>query len=159
MIGRIYSISFESVAVTVVQDFFEILVGADDFMLLHRLTISQETEQGDIQDEQLKLAIKRVTGAPTSGSGGSTATARPFNPGDAAAGLTCEINNTTQLSGGTAVTLWAEAFNIRAGFDFYPAPEDRPVFSSGTRCLVTLDEAPADSVTMTGCMIVAEIGG
>lgn len=156
--GRIYSATFSAVAVSAVQDFFEILVGSGVVCVLHRVTITQQTEEGDAQDEMLRCSIFRVTGAPTSGSGGSTATARPFQQGDAAAGLTVEINNTTQLSGGTSVVLASEGWNVRAGWDWYPAPEDRPSFQPSTRILVTLDEAPADAITMTGTVILEEIG-
>jgi hypothetical protein len=97
--GRIYSISFEEVAVTAAQDLFEILVPADAVMRLHSIVISQSSDAGNAQSEQLPFTIKRVTGAPTSGSGGSTPTPRPHSQGDAAAGITAEANNTTRLSG------------------------------------------------------------
>lgn len=155
--GRIYSATFQAVAVSVVQDLFEILTPSTAVMVLHRITITQQSEEGDAQDEQLRCSVYRVTGAPTSGSGGSTATPRPHNQGDSAAGITVEINNTTQLSGGTSVALWSEAWNVRAGWDFYPAPENRPTFQPSTRCLVTLDEAPADAITMSGMVVFEEI--
>lgn len=157
--GRMYAITFDQVAVTAVQDLFEILVPPDACMVLHRLTVTESSDAADAEAEQLYVSIRRVTGAPTSGSGGSTNTPRPLSEGDAAAGITAEINNTTQLSGGTNVVLHSEAFSVQAGFDYRPTPEERPVFSPSTRCLVELETAPADSLTMSGTMIVEEIGG
>ncbi len=157
--GRKYAINFSSVAVTAVQDLYEVLVPADAVMILHRLTVTQETEEGDAQDEQLKCSISRVIGAPTSGSGGGTPTPIALEEGDAAAGITAETNNDTQLTGGTKTVLHEEAWNVRAGWDYFPPPEHRPVFSPSTRCLVELEEAPADSVTISGTMVVEELGG
>jgi len=159
MYGRIYTIVFDQVAVTAVQDLFELLVPADSVMVLHRLEVTQDTEEGDTEDEQLHITIRRVTGSPTSGSGGTAPTPRPVQEGDAASGITSEVNNTTQLSGGTNVVLKAESFNVRNGLDYFPPPEQRYIFSPSTRCLVELETAPADSITMSGTATVEEIGG
>lgn len=157
--GRKYCISFDRVAVSAVQDLFEILVPADMVMVVHRLVVSQDSEEGDAEDEQLYVSLRRVSGSPTSGSGGSTPTPQPLDQGDAASTLTAEANNDTQLSGGTNVVVHSEAFNIRAGLDYHPTPEERIVISPSTRLLVELEEAPADAVTMSGTLIVEEVGG
>lgn len=157
--GRMYTIVFSRIAVTAVQDLYEVLCPADAVMILHRLTLTQDSEEGDAQDEQLYISIRRVTGSPTSGSGGSSSTPAPIQQGDAAAGIAAEVNNTTQLSAGSNTVLHSEAFNVRAGLDYFPPPEQRFVFSPSTYCLVELEEAPADSVTLSGTMVVEEIGG
>lgn len=156
--GRMYSVSFNEVAATAVQDLFELLVAADQCMILHELHVSQSSDAGDSQSEQLYVSIRRVTGAPTSGSGGSSATPRPLDQGDAAAAITAETNNTTQLSGGTNVVLHGEAFNVMNGLHYVPVPDARPSFRGQTRCVVELETAPADSLTMSGYVIVEEIG-
>lgn len=156
--GRKYAITFDRVAVTAVQDLFEVLVAADQCMVLHELHVTQDSDAGDAQSEQLYVSIRRVTGAPTSGSGGSTATPRPVDQGDSASGLTAEINNITQLSGGTNVVLHSEAFNVMQGLHYVPVPESRITFRGQTRCVVELETAPADSLTVSGTMVVEEIG-
>ena len=156
--GRKYSISFSGVAATAAQDAFEVLVPADKVMVLHELHLSQSTEVGDAEAEMVQASIRRVTGAPTSGSGGSTATPLPLDEGDSAAGITAEINNTTQLSGGTNVVLHKEEWHVAAGLHYVPTPDARPVFRGQTRCLVEYEAAPADSTTFSGTMIVEEIG-
>ena len=158
--GRMYSITFDDVAVTVVQDLWEVLVPSDAVMILHKLEISQRTEVGDAEAEMLDISIRRVTGAPTSGSSGGTATPAP-GPGDSAAGITAEINNTTQLTGGTNTVLCKKEFHVAAGLEWILTPEERSLytFSPDTRLLVELETAPADSITMSGSMLVEEIGG
>lgn len=156
--GRMYSISFSEVAATLAQDLFEILAPSDNIFILHKCVISQSSDAGDVQDEQLFTSIRRVSGAPASGSGGSVSTPRPLHQGDAAAGVTAEVNNTTVLTGGTDVVLWAESWNVRNGFSFYPAPEDRLIFSPATRCVIDMT-APNDSLTISGTVLIEEIGG
>jgi len=157
MYGRIYTVSFNGVSVSAAQDLFELLASADAALVLHRLTLSQSSEAGDSEDEQLHVSIRRVTGAPTSGSGGSTPTPAPKNEDDTAAAITAEANNTTQLSGGTNTVLHAESFNVRAGLDYFPPPEHRFTFQPSTRCLIELEAAPADAITMSGTVVVEEI--
>jgi hypothetical protein len=157
MVGRMYSISFEAVTVTVAQDFFELLSTTEKPFKVHALSISQSSDAGDAASEQLIVRIFRVTASPTSGSGGSTATPTPLIPNDAASSVTAEINNTTRLTGGTAVTLHRQCFNVMAGLDIVFTPECRPVVAGATRLVVGLEAAPADSLTMSGTIYIEEI--
>ncbi len=151
--GRIYSVSFVDVSVSAAQDLFEILCAADKILTLHAVNISQ---RNSVTSEQLLISLRRVSGAPTSGSGGSTPSAVPLVPGDASSGATIEANNTTQLTGGTNSIIWAEAFNALAGFSFVPPYEMRPKISGQTRFLVELEQAPAAALTMSGTIIFEE---
>jgi hypothetical protein len=155
-----YTIVFNDVAVTAIQDLFEALAPADAAMILHKLEISQRTEVGDAQAEMLDISVRRVTGAPTSGSGGTAPTPAP-GPGDSAAGITAEVNNTTQLTGGTNTILAKKEFHVASGLEWLLTPEERALytFSPSTRLLVELETAPADSITMSGTMLVEEVGG
>jgi hypothetical protein len=158
MYGRMYSIVFESVAVAALQDFFEVVAAADSVVVLHSVTITQETEVADAAEEMLTVVIQK--GATTSGSGGAAATPRPHMLGSAAFGGTAEVNNTTEASGGTIVNVHRESFNVRSGFYYRPTPEERHVLSPSARMTITLiNTTPADSITMNGTMIVEEIGG
>ena len=152
--GRMYSVVFEEVAVTVVQDLFEINAPADSIVILHSLEIAQSSDAGDSEDEQLSLLIHRGS---TSGTGGSTPTPAPMNLGDAAFGGTTEVNNTTQSTEGTF--LHASAFNVRAGYFKEWTPETRIVISPSDRLIIELQTAPADSLTMSGTVYIEEIGG
>ena len=152
--GRMYSATFDQVAVTVAQDLFEINAPADAAVIVHGFEISQSSEFGDAADEQLILLVHR---ASTSGSAGSTPTAAPMEVGDAAFGGTVEANNTTQGTEGTQIH--AASFNVRAGYVQWWTPETRPVISPSGRLVIELQVAPADSVTMDGVVYFEEIGG
>lgn len=152
--GRVYSASFEEVAVTAVQDLFEVVAPADATVSIHSVTITQSTDAGDAQAEMLPILIHRGT---ATGSGGSSVTASPLSVGDTAFGGTVEANNTSQSVEGTF--LHAEAFNVQIGFYYLPPPEDRPVVSPSALFIVELQAAPSDSITMSGTVVFEEIGG
>lgn len=143
--GRMYSAVFRNVAVTVVQDLFEINAPATTSVIVHALTITQSSDAGDAESEQLRVIIHRGS---TSGSGGTVPTARPLRINDTAFAGTVEANNTTQSTEG--VILHAESFNVMAGLNIVWTPETRPVIAPSGRLIVELETTPADSLTMAG---------
>lgn len=154
--ARVYSVSFENVSVSASQDFFEVSPADDHPVVILALYLDQISDVGDAAEEMLRYKI--IRGHTTSGSGGSSATPRPLDPGDAAAGFSAEVNNTTIASAGTAVDLHAGAFNIRAGLALIYPPEMTPVANQGnTTIVVRLMANPADAVTMSGTLYIAEI--
>jgi len=152
--GRMYSASFEKVAVSAAQDLFEIVAPADSVVVLHSLHLGQSSDAGDAMAEMLNILITRATG---SGSGGSSPTPTPLNKGDAAFGGTVEANNTTP--GAEGVFVHACTFNVQGGLDVVWTPETRPVISPSERICVNLQDAPADALTMNGTLYFEEIGG
>jgi hypothetical protein len=151
----IYTAVFNNVAVTAIQDLFEIVAASDAVVLLHDIHLSQNTDVGDAAEEVLRIEL--TSGHTTSGSAGSAQTAIPRNIGQAAFGGTVEVNNTTQASAGTIVTHYVWNWNIRVGFDKIFTPETRPRIAPGTRMCLELPAAPADSVTMSGSITIEEI--
>lgn len=152
--GRMYSATFELVAVTAAQDLFEINAPSDAAVVVHGCWISQSSDAADAQSEQLNILIHRGS---TSGSGGSTPTASPLSVGDPAFGGTVEANNTSQSTEGTI--LFSDSFNVMAGWQWLPTPEMRLVISPSGRLIIELQTAPADSLTMSGTVFFEEIGG
>jgi hypothetical protein len=152
--GRMYSCVFEEVAVTAVQDLFEINASADAVVVLHSVIVTQSSDAGDSADEQLSCLFHLGS---TSGSAGSIITPNRLSLGDAVFSGTCEVNNTSQ--GGEGTKLHAEAFNIRGGLYYRPTPEERITLSPSDRLIIELQTAPADSLTMSGTAIIEEIGG
>jgi len=152
--GAMYTASFEKVAVTAAQDLFQILVPADAVVILHACYVSQDTEEADAQAEMLHILIHRGS---TNGSGGSTPTPTPMNLGGVAAGTVVEVNNTTQGTEGTFIH--SEAWNVQAGFVYLPTPEMRPIISPSDLFHIELQDAPADSITMSGSIYFEELGG
>lgn len=152
--ARIYSCSFEAVAVTAVQDIFELVAPTNATVRIHSLELFQTTDLSDAQEEVLRLRIRQ--GQTVSGSAGSAGTAVPLDVDDAAAGSTVETNNTTQANTGTIVTNWVGGWNIRVPLDKVWTPETRPTVKGGRRMTVELVAAPADSVTVSGCLTWSE---
>ena len=154
-LGRMYTAQVSAVAVTNIQDFFEVNAPADSVVVIHSIRIAQYSDVGDAAAEMLPVQISRSTGS--AGSGGTIPTARPHHLGDAAFGGTIEVNNTTQA--GTTVVLLSETFNIRSGWFYNPAPDERMVVSPSGIVVVELPVAPADELTMEGSITFEEIGG
>ncbi len=66
--GRVYSVNFENVAVTALQDLFEISPADDKPVRILGLFLSQSTELGDAAEEMLRIQV--IRGHNTGGSGG-----------------------------------------------------------------------------------------
>ena len=154
MQGRVYTVTFDAVAVSAAQDLFELTPADDKPIEILRIVLGQTSDTGDAADEQLQIKI--IRGNTTSGSGGSAPTPQPLGPVDSAAGFTAEVNNTTQASSGTAVTLVATAWNVRAGLDLWFAEGERPRCSQANTTIRVAQTAPADALTMSGTIWVRE---
>ena len=152
--GLIYTATFEEVAVTAVQDLFQITAPSDATVMIHSFYCSQSSDAGDSESEQLNILIHRGS---TDGSGGTTITARPMQVGFPAAGSTIEVNNTTQSTEGNIIH--AESWNVMAGYQYRPTPEEKVYISPSGRLIFELQTAPADSLTMSGTLVFEEIGG
>lgn len=158
--GRLYTCQFGAVAATTAIDFFELVCPADAVMIVREVRISQSTEAGDAQSEQLRFQIKRGIGS-TSGSGGASGTLNKVHTGDAAAGITAETNNTTQAiaGGGSLTILQEECENVHNGWLHAPPPDERLVFSPSEVCIIAMPSTPADSISFSGYVLVEELGG
>lgn len=154
--ARSYTVSFSAVAVTAAQDLFEVVAAAGKPLEICAVHLSQLTETGDAAEEGLGLLFER--GHSASGSGGSAFTPVPLNSTDTAAGFSAEVNNTTNAATGTIVTLHADNWNIRIPYIWMPTPDCRIHVAGGERFVVELLTAPADSVTMSGTIVVIEHG-
>lgn len=159
--GRFYTATFKSIAVTAAQDLFEIAAPSDAVVVIHEWGLFQTTELGDAAEEQLLLTTNRGVGTVTSGSGGAAVTPQQIEDGDSAFGGTVERNNTTVMAAGTGSLEELEIFgwNIRVPLQRIYTPETRPVISPGNRWTLELESVPADSITMHGFVTFEEIGG
>lgn len=156
--SRMYTVSIKGVVVSAAQDLLELTGAAGKLLRIHEIKISQSSDAGDAQSEQLQIVMQRLTGGYTSGSGGSAPTPRPLDPGSPAASFTAEINNTTQASGGTAVDIVVDSFNVLGpGWHYLPVPECRPVLGASSAIVVSMP-APADAITVNGYIKVEELG-
>jgi hypothetical protein len=144
--ARAYTAQSNNVAVTAVQDLVSLqttsgMVAEIDEMATGQITA---TSIGN-----LRCTFKRFSGGYSIGSSGSSVTPRPHLFGDSAATCTTRANDTTQTSGGTSVTLDADAINVINGYNKLPAPEDRWSFTISQAFVWSLDSAPGSSETMS----------
>ena len=159
MSGAVYSVHFDGVAVAAVQDLFELIPGATVVIELLSVHLSQETEVADAAEEMLTIQIQGTTGALTSGSGGTGPTPIPTQLGFAASATAAEVNNTTEISGGTLVAHGTYNWNIRVPLDIIWIPESRIWIAPTDAVTVTLLSTPADEITMGGVLYFREYGG
>ena len=152
--GRMFSVVFEEVAVTAVQDMFEIVAPSDSVVVLHSVVVTQSSDAKDVEDEMLSMLIHLGT---TSATLGTVPSPRSLQLGSTAFGGTVRVNATGQASEGN--NLHAEAFNIRSGWFYRPTPEQQIVISPSDQLTIELQTAPIDSLTMSGTAIIEEIGG
>ena len=146
--GRIYTASFTGAAFTS-GDVWELNCPADAVVALLSFRVGV---QSDVADRSV-LKLLRAT---TSGSGGSTATARPKNVGDPAYGGTIETLNTTPAGTLTELERWA--FEALQGVEQIYIPEARPIISPSGRLVLNMEDA-LTAVTIEASLTFEEIGG
>lgn len=146
--GRMYTFPFSITAHAAQIDYLELLTITEKPVLIHAFELGQLTEIGDAQEEQLQIIGKRITGAPTSGSSGSSAAAgAALTPNDTGGSATIEAGNTTKLTGGTSVELFRFTWNVRSNYLWMPPPEGRIVIAGATRFVLEEGTTPTDSIT------------
>lgn len=155
----VYLTLFEAVATTAATDLFEFTAATGRGLELLEFGVYQTTEVATnvAEEEFLTLRVRHVASGFTSGSGGSTFTPGPLEQNGGTAGFTCEINNTTQASGGSIATKYSQGWNIRQPFEKVWTPETL-ISCAGAAGLVITMTAPADSVTLSGYAYVRELG-
>jgi hypothetical protein len=161
-VARQYTVGFENVAITAVQDLFNLTPAADKPIRLCGLTLCNvggAADAGDAQEELLRLSIRRMAATVTNGTGGTTPTPQPKDPNDAAAGVTARANDATTRATTTGTnTLWLpDGWNVRIPYTMWFDPDFR-LEAAGTaqRIIIGLDTAPADSLAVSGCAFVEE---
>lgn len=161
--GCFYTARFQNVAVTALQDLFEIKAPTTGVVIIHDWSIYQTSDVADAAEEILTIETVRGDSGEVSGSGGTTVTPqKQANNMQAAASSTVEANNTTRMSGGspsgTADILGTYGWNVRIPLEKVYTPETRPVIGPGAYFALSLPSPPADSLTMGGTITFEEIG-
>jgi hypothetical protein len=112
---RPYVVGSENIAVSAAQDLLQIKGAAGKILEILRVWAGA-TDTTLVTAQGLRFRCRYLPATVTDGSGGSTSTPRPFDPGDAAASFTCLTNNTTQATtSGTAAVLPVEGDHIFSG--------------------------------------------
>lgn len=154
----VYTVSFSEQTIAAASgdyDLFELDAAADKPIELVAMVLGNKSEVGDAQDEMLSINV--VRGNTTSGNGTAT-TPRPLDPLDPAATFAAETVGSTPASAGTAVTVLADTFNVRAGLQWIMPEIMRPkTIDGGGLLCVRLTSAAADDLTLSGTAWVREL--
>ena len=152
---RVYTMTTYNVAVSAVQDLMALYAGSSAAFEVHEFVLGQVTAT---TVGNLRFSLKRLPTTVTAGSGGNAGTINKSRSGDASATVTGRINDTTQATtNGTAVVLRADIYNPINGYQFLPAPEDRPACNPSEAVIVSLDQAPGSSETMSASITFGEL--
>lgn len=151
MSTRFYSITLPETAITAAADLFEITAATDKPIRVWGWDISQDTDMGDSSEEVLQIQLKRGV---TAGSGGSSQTVVPMNANGAAAGATSTNRTTAHTSGSI---LWQNGWNVRVPLVHMFIPEAAPTIGADDDPVVLWMSAPADSITVSGSILIEEL--
>lgn len=162
-LGRIYTVSFQGVAISAKQDLFYIKPAADKPCQIEAVYLSNigvAADAGDAQEELLDLQMLYMPATVTAGSVGTAPTPRPLIVNDSAAGFTARVNDTTvATTSGTRYPLHTDGWNVRVPYVYLPPPEHRAMVANAAAIVFRLAEtgsAMADAITCNGTMYVRE---
>lgn len=153
---RVYTVSFKNVTISAAQDLISLKGSTGKTCRLRRAWLQMndttlQTAQG------LRLNVKYGSATVTQGSGGSTPTPRPLDPGDAAASFTAHANDTTPATtSGAFVDLTPSGGHNYGGFDF--TWKDGPVFGLNEGVVFELLSTVSGTCNYSGGVEVEESG-
>lgn len=154
---REYSLSFTQATIAAASgdyDLFEISPADDAKIELVGITLMSSSETGDAAEEILPIQVIR---GHTTGGNGTATTPRPMDPADAAAACAAETIATTIASAGTPVTLHADGFNVRAGYQlWWPDGFGLQATQANTTIVVRSSATVADDLTLSGTLYFRE---
>ena len=156
--SRVYSVSFENIAVTAAQDLI-CITGASSSKITRIISCNVGATNTTLPTAQMLEIRCRLLGATVSaGTGGNSFTPIKLDQGDSAASSTGYINATGKATtSGTAYVLFEDAAHIFAGHSItFPS---RPIVSNGEAFVYELLSTVSGTVNMSGSVYFEEIGG
>ena len=161
--SRLYTATLRSIPLTAitVEDLAEINAAAEQPVTLIGLVITQagdSSDSGDANEDQIDVVISRVTGSPTSGSGGTVVVPTRSDSGDTLFGGVVEMGNTTNLSGGTLEEWWAEGFNNRVGLFHWPVPKAQITIRGDETLIIRTTALHTNAHEVNVVVLLEEIG-
>lgn len=154
--SRPYTVSFENVAISALQDIFNLASGSGKVFEVHEVGLSQKTLTAW---EAVRITHRKLTATVTNGSGGSTPTPAKHLTGDSAAVVSARANDvTTQASSsGTNVVIRPHMWPILQEYSYIPADwGDRMIFGPSENYVLKLEAAPSASMTVSGFVVFHE---
>jgi hypothetical protein len=160
--SRIYTVVMD-VDVTAAEtdvDWVELNPASNKPIRLVGLVLSQHSELGDAQEEEIDFDIIRVPATATSGSGGTAPTPQKVDTNDAAAGFSAEVHNTTvATSTGSLEYLDTFDWNVRSTpyERWWPDPETRFNAINGQLLVLRQQSTVADTISCKLTAYVEEV--
>jgi hypothetical protein len=133
--------------------------GDDKPCKLRGLLISQSSEVGDAQEENIRISILRLTATVTASSGGSAPTPTPMDSADTAAGFTARAGDSVvATTTGSAITCEEFGWNERATPLERWWLDDRFAFKvkQGEALVIRGQSTVADDITMQVTAFIEE---
>ena len=156
--GRRYVAVLDALPVSAECDLFYIEAPSTAVVVLHEVVVTQDLSE---TSEQLPLGIYRT--ATDDSTNGTAITPRPLEAGDTAFSGVVKKNFTGAALAAETIPLYRQSQNVLGGWHILFTPETRPVISpSGTnnqRMVIKLETAPTAQLTMSGYIVIEEIGG
>ncbi len=161
--GRRYTATLKSIplAAATAEDLAEINVAAEQPVQLVGVVVTQagdSEDSGDANEDGIDIIISRITGSPTSGSGGTTVVPTKADSGDTAFGGVVEMGNTTDLTGGTEEEWWAEGYNNRVGFFHWPVPAAQITIRGDETLLIKTSALHTNGHEVNVVVVLEEVG-
>lgn len=155
-IGRIYTISFQKISVSLVQDLWNVAATASMAFELHSINLGAE---GVTAAEEVTIDVTRMTATVTNGTGGASVTPAPISSSQGGSTITARRNDSTTRAStnGTSTVLWNDTWQLTNGYIYQWAPEDRPQFSLSQNMIIGLETAPGAAHNVSGSITVAEL--
>ena len=156
---RLYTINFENVVVSAVQDFFTLKAGATNGIIIRRISLSAG---GVSAPAEMRLRLKRFPVMVTVGSGGTAPTVQKISSVLPFASLVANarVNDTSQATtSGTAQIMAAWQWNVLQDFlEVPPTEEGSWECALSEALIVDLAAAPASTV-MSGFIVWEDTSG
>ena len=154
---RTYAVTSEEVACSAPQDLAQIIGAAGKTLRIMEVTAAM-ADTSPPTNQQLALRCRFLPATVTNGSGGTSPTPQPFDPGDASASFTAKANSTSKATtNGTASILREDAANSFAGYSYmFPRP---PVIGPSESFVFELLSTPVGTPHISMTVVVEESGG
>ena len=155
-IGRIYTISFSKISVSLVQDLWNVAATSSMAFELHSINLGAE---GATSAEEVTISIVKMTATVTNGTGGASVTPAPISSSQGGSTITARRNDSTTRAStnGTTTNLFYDTWQLTNGYIYQWAPEDRLQFSLSQNMIIGLETAPGAAHNVSGSITVAEL--
>ena len=157
MYGRMYTAVLSATSISSAAELFWVQANSLGVIIVHEIKITQEVAS---LNAQLPILLTRTVNSHS--ALGTAATPNPLVFGDAAFGGVVRTNIST-ISAPT-FQMWREGQNVLNGWHYLPTPESRPIIapvtvgSASGRFAVDLTTAPPVALTISGILVLEEIG-